>query len=73
MDYYERFSDDLKLRGYAKRSRQSYLRAVRQFQHYCCKTLPEITEDDAACPAARVHDFVRRNLSSHFPTIRMLM
>jgi site-specific recombinase XerD len=46
MDYYERFSDDLKLRGYAKRSRQSYLRAVRQFQHYCCKSLPEITEED---------------------------
>ena len=29
MDYYERFCDDLKLRGYAKRSCQSYLRAMR--------------------------------------------
>ena len=32
MDYYARFCDDLKLRGYAKRSRQSYLRAMHQFQ-----------------------------------------
>lgn len=46
MDYYERFCDDLKLRGYAKRSRQSYLRAMHQFQNYCCKPLEAITEDD---------------------------
>ncbi len=46
MDYYERFSDDLKLRGFANRSCQSYLRTVRQFQHFCCKPLPDITEED---------------------------
>jgi hypothetical protein len=44
MGYYKRFCDDLKLRGYAKRSRQSYLRAMHQFQNYCCKPLDEITE-----------------------------
>jgi len=44
MDYYKRFCDDLKLRGYAKRNRQSYLRAMHQFQNYCCKPLNEITE-----------------------------
>ena len=46
MDYYARFCDDLKLRGYAKRSRQSYLRAMHQFQNCCGKPLDEITEAD---------------------------
>jgi site-specific recombinase XerD len=46
MDYYERFCEDLKLRGYAERSRKSYRRAVRQLQQFCCKPLPEITEKD---------------------------
>jgi len=46
MDYYTRFCDDLKLRGYAKRSRQSYLRALRQLQNFFSKPLDEITEEE---------------------------
>ncbi len=43
---YSRFADELKLKSYAKRSIQSYLRAVRQLQNFCCKSLEDITEED---------------------------
>lgn len=43
---YKRFVSDLKLKSYAKRSIQSYLRAVRQLQNFCCKALEDITEED---------------------------
>ncbi len=42
----DRFIGDLRLKGYAKRSIQSYLRAVRQLQNYCCKALEDILEED---------------------------
>lgn len=43
---YTRFEKELKLKGFAKRSIQSYLRAVRQLQNFCCKALEDITEED---------------------------
>lgn len=43
---YSRFEDELKLKSYAKRSIQSYLRAVRQLQNFCCKALHDIAEED---------------------------
>ena len=46
MDYYTRFCENLKLKGYAKRSRQSYLRALRQLQNFFSKPLDEITEEE---------------------------
>jgi len=46
VDLYERFCEDLRLRGYAERSRQSYRRAVRQLQQFCSKSLEEITEEE---------------------------
>ena len=45
-DLTKRFIADLKLKSYAKRSIQSYLRAVRQLQNFTCKALEDITEED---------------------------
>jgi site-specific recombinase XerD len=45
-DLYDRFVADLKLKGYQKRSTQSYLRAMRQLQNFACKAVEEITEED---------------------------
>ncbi len=42
----DRYIADLKLRGYAKRSIQSYQRALRQMQNFCCKALEDITEEE---------------------------
>ncbi len=39
-----RLDDDLKLSGYAKRSRQSYVRAVRQLRNFWGRPLEEIEE-----------------------------
>ena len=45
-DLYDRYVTDLKLRGYAKRSRQSYRRSLRQFQNFTNKAFEDITEED---------------------------
>jgi len=45
-DLYDRCVTDLKLRGYAKRSRQSYRRSLRQFQNFANKAFEDITEED---------------------------
>lgn len=45
-DPYEKYVTDLKLRGYAKRSRQSYRRSLRQFQNFTNKAFEDITEED---------------------------
>jgi site-specific recombinase XerD len=45
-DLYERYVTDLKLKGYAKRSRQSYRRSLRQFQHFTNKAFEDISEED---------------------------
>ena len=45
-DLYGRFIADLKLKSYAKKSEQSYMRAVRQLQNFCCKALEDITEEE---------------------------
>jgi len=45
-DLYEKYVTDLNLKGYAKRSRQSYRRAVRQFQNFANKSLEDVTEED---------------------------
>ncbi len=45
-DLYDRYVTDLKLRGYAKRSRQSYRRSLRQFQNFTNKSFEDITEED---------------------------
>ena len=45
-DLYGRFIADLKLKSYAKKSEQSYVRAVRQLQNFCCKALEDITEEE---------------------------
>jgi site-specific recombinase XerD len=45
-DLYDRYVTDLKLRGYAKRSRQSYRRSLRQFQNFTNKAFEDITELD---------------------------
>lgn len=45
-EIYDRYIADLKLRGYTKRSIQSYQRAVRQMQNFCCKALEDITEEE---------------------------
>ncbi len=42
----DRFVSDLQLKGYAKRSIQSYARAMRQFQNFCNKPLEDITEEE---------------------------
>lgn len=41
-----KLNDDLKLAGYAKRSRQSYVRAVRQLMNFWGKPLEEIEEQE---------------------------
>ncbi len=46
MNYYKRYEEELKLKGYAQRSIQSYTRALRQLQNYCHKPLEEITEEE---------------------------
>ena len=43
---YDRYVSDLKLKSYAKRSIQSYMRALRQLQNFCCKELEDITEEE---------------------------
>jgi integrase/recombinase XerD len=45
-DLYKRYVADLKLKGYQKRSIQSYVRAVRQLQNFTCKALEDVTEED---------------------------
>lgn len=45
-DLYDRYVTDLKLKGYAKRSRQSYRRSLRQFQNFANKAFEDITEED---------------------------
>jgi len=45
-DLYDRYITDLKLRGYAKRSQQSYRRSLRQFQNFTNKAFEDITEED---------------------------
>ena len=45
-DLYDRYVTDLKLKGYAKRSRQSYRRSLRQFQNFTNKALEDATEED---------------------------
>jgi len=44
MDYYNQYRGELKLKGFADRSIQSYTRAVRQLQNFYSKSLDEITE-----------------------------
>ena len=47
MQYYKLLKKELKLRSYAKRTIQSYVRSVRQLQNfYCPKDLSEITEEE---------------------------
>jgi site-specific recombinase XerD len=43
---YERFISDLELKGYAKRSIDSYAKSVHQLQRFCNKPLSLITEND---------------------------
>jgi len=45
-DLINRFSEDLQLAGYAKRSIQSYVHAARQLQRFHNKPLENITEED---------------------------
>ena len=44
-DLYQRMSDDLHLTGKAERTRQGYLRAVRQLTDYCQSRPDQITEN----------------------------
>ena len=41
-----RFITDLELKGYAKRSINSYVKSVRQLQRFCNKALSKITQAD---------------------------
>jgi len=43
---YERFVSQLELKGYAKRSIDSYVKSVRQLQRFCNKPLSQITSTD---------------------------
>ena len=43
---YDRFISDLELKGYAKRSINSYVKSVRQLQRFCNKPLSKITQAD---------------------------
>ena len=43
---YDRFISDLELKGYAKRSINSYVKSVRQLQRFCNKALSKITQAD---------------------------
>jgi integrase len=45
-DLYGQYIADLKLKGYQKRSIQSYVRAVRQLQNFCCKAPEDIREEE---------------------------
>jgi len=45
-DLYERFISKLELKGYAKRSIDSYVKSVMQLQRYCNKPLSKITASD---------------------------
>ena len=45
-DIYDRFISDLELKGYAKRSIDSYVKSVRQLQRFCNKPLSRITQAD---------------------------
>ena len=45
-DLYKRFISDLELKGYAKRSIDSYVKSVRQLQRFCNKPLSRITQAD---------------------------
>ncbi len=45
-DLYDRFLSDLELKGYAKRSIDSYVKSVRQLQRFCNKPLSKITQAD---------------------------
>ena len=49
---YDRYVADLKLKSYAKRSIQSYMRALRQLQNFCCSA--PIGEYNAVRPYSRV-------------------
>ncbi len=43
---YERFISNLELKGYAKRSISSYVKAVQQLQRFCNKPLSQILQSD---------------------------
>ena len=43
---YEKFVSQLELKGYAKRSINSYLKSVMQLQRFCNKPLSRITGED---------------------------
>ena len=43
---YDRFISDLELKGYAKRSIDSYVKSVRQLHRFCNKPLSRITQSD---------------------------
>jgi site-specific recombinase XerD len=45
-DLYDQYVTDMNLKGYAKRTRQSYRRALRQFQNFTNKALEDVTEED---------------------------
>lgn len=45
-DLYKRFISDLELKGYAKRSIDSYVKSVRQLQRFCNKPLSQIMQAD---------------------------
>jgi len=45
-DLRNKFIADLKLKSYAKRSIQSYVRAMNQLQNFCNKALEDITEEE---------------------------
>ena len=45
-DIYDRFISDMELKGYAKRSIQSYTKSVHQLQRFCNKSLSRITQAD---------------------------
>ena len=44
---YDRFISDLELKGYAKRSINSYVKSVRQLQRFCNKPLSKIAQADS--------------------------
>ncbi len=45
-DLYDQYVTDLKLKSYAIRTIQSYLRGLRQLQNFCCKALEDISEEE---------------------------
>lgn len=46
MSYYKRFEGELKLKGYAERTIQSYVNSVKKLEYFLGRNLREITEDD---------------------------